>query len=162
MKTFFVTLAAISLALIIGCQENMLNEPGPEISLDKTATDTNRNMLKLCCQVQDPLSGTCNLNGSVTYVHQVINRAMNPLSSKVIALHLNINASLNDIAGIANLEWRIEGRSYDLVSVSEEGILLLDKTYSITNRNDVVLLVQYLVTTDGVGISGVTIVPIEK
>ena len=27
MKSFFVTLAAFSLALIIGCQESMLNEP---------------------------------------------------------------------------------------------------------------------------------------
>jgi hypothetical protein len=87
---------------------------------------------------------------------------MNPLSSKVIALHLNIKACLNDIAGSANLQWRIEGRSYDLVSVSEEGILLLDKTYNITDRNDVVLYVQYLITTDGVGISSITLVQIEK
>lgn len=162
MKTFFVILIAFSLALLIGCQESILNEPEPEISLDKTATDINNNMIKLCCQVQDPLSGTCNLNGCVTYVHQVINRGMNPLSSKVIALHLNINACLNDIAGSANLQWRIEGRSYDLVSVSEEGILLLDKTYNITDRNDVVLYVQYLITTDGVGISSITLVQIEK
>ena len=162
MKTFFVTLAVVSLALIIGCQDNLLIEPGPEISLDKTANDADKNMIKLCCQVQDPLSGTCNLNGCITYVHQVINRGMNPLSSKVISLHLNINASLNDLDGIADLKWRIEGRSYDLVSVSEEGILLLDKTYNITNRNDVVLYVQYMITTDGVGVSSVTLVQIEK
>ncbi len=162
MKTFFVTLIAFSLALLIGCQESILNEPEPEISLEKTATHTSRNTIELCCQVQDPLSGTCNLNGCVTYVHQVINRGMNPLSSKVISLHLNINASLNDLDGIADLKWRIEGRSYDLVSVSEEGILLLDKTYNITNRNDVVLYVQYMITTDGVGVSSVTLVQIEK
>jgi hypothetical protein len=87
---------------------------------------------------------------------------MDPLSSKVIALHLNINACLNDIAAAANLQWRIEGKSYDLVSVSEEGILFLDKTYSITNRNDVVLYVRYMITTDGVGISSITLVQIEK
>jgi len=163
MKTFFVTLAAISLALIIGCQENLLNEPGPEISLDKTATDTNRNMIKLCCQVQDPLSGPCNLNGCVTYVHQIINRAMNPLGLYEISLHLGMDSKLCNLTDMAvHPEWRVQGKSDDIFYVSKEGILLVEKTYWITNRSDVVLLVQYLVTTDGVGISGVTIVPIEK
>jgi hypothetical protein len=162
MKKILVTLVAFSFALLIGCQENMLNEPELETSLDKTATHTITNIIKLCCQVQDPVSGTCSLNGCVSYVHQVINRGMDPLSSKVIALHLNNNACLNDIAGAANLQWRIEGRSYDLVSVSEEGFTLLDKTYNITNRNDVVLYVRYMITTDGVGISSITLVEIEK
>jgi len=40
--------------------------------------------------------------------------------------------------------------------------LLVEKSYWITNRTDVVLLVQYLVTTDGIGISGVSLAPLEK
>ncbi|HEY6436134.1 MAG TPA: hypothetical protein VIY47_06065, partial [Ignavibacteriaceae bacterium] len=73
-----------------------------------------------------------------------------------------INASILDLVGRSHLDWRIEGRSDDLVYVSEEGILLLEKTYNITNRTDVVLLIKYLVTTNGVGIANVNVVPVEK
>jgi len=60
------------------------------------------------------------------------------------------------------IKWSVKGKSQDVVTVSEEGILLIEKSYWIANRYDVVLLVQYLVTTDGVGISGVSLAPLEK
>ena len=165
MKTFFVTLAAFSLALIIGCQENLINEP--ENSLLKkneisTSATTTTNSIKICCEVRDPQYGSCNLNGCVKYVHQIINRAMNPMGLYEISLKLHMYSKLCDKLGMVHLEWRAEGKSDDIVYVSEEGILLVEKTYWITNRNDVVLLVRYLVTTDGVGISSVNLVPLEK
>lgn len=162
MKTFFVTLVAFSLALFIGCHDNILNEPAEALlkSQDNLVTS---NTIKLCCQVQDPSFGTCNLNGYVRYALQIINRAMNPTGLNEILLHLEMDSKLyNLMPMIAHLEWRAQGRSDDIVYVSEEGILLVEKSYWITNRPDVVLLVQYLVTTDGVGISGITIAPIEK
>jgi hypothetical protein len=61
-----------------------------------------------------------------------------------------------------HLEWRIQGRSNDIVYVSEDGILLIEKCYTITNRSDVVLLVKYLVTTNGIGISSVILAPLEQ
>ncbi len=167
MKNLIVIIVFFMLALIIGCQGSMLNEPADVLMKtgDNHPTSSvvgTSNTLKLNYNLRDHEGGTCMLTGRVTYVHQVINRGMDPLSSKVIALHLNIDASLCDLAGIAHLEWRIRGKSDDLVSVSEEGILLLEKSYSITNRHDVVLLVKYLVTTDGVGIASVNLVPIER
>jgi len=72
-----------------------------------------------------------------------------------------MDSKLCDKLGMVHLEWRAEGRSDDIVYVSEDGILLLEKCYSITNRSDVVLLVKYLVTTNGIGISSVNLAPLE-
>ena len=164
MKTFFVTLVAFLLALIIGCQENLINEPGDSL-LKKdeitTSTTTTTNSLKICCEVRDPEYGACNLNGCVNYVHKIINRAMNPTGLYEISLRLHMDSKLCDKLGMVHLEWRAEGRSDDIVYVSEDGILLLEKCYSITNRSDVVLLVKYLVTTNGIGISSVNLAPLE-
>jgi hypothetical protein len=165
MKTFFVTLAALSLALIIGCQENLINEPENSLSKKEainTSITTTTNSLKICCEVRDPEYGACNLNGCVNYVHQIINRAMNPTGLYEISLRLHMDSKLCDKLGMVHLEWRAEGRSDDIVYVSVEGILVVEKTYWITNRSDVVLLVKYLVTTDGVRISSVNLVPLEK
>ena len=165
MKTIFLILVVLSLSLIIGCQENMIDEP--ETSLFKkdeisTSTITSTNSIKICCEVRDPQYGSCNLNGRVKYVHQVINRAMNPLGLSEISLKLDMDSKLCDRLGMVHLEWRVKGKSNDIVYVSEEGILFVEKTYWITHRNDVVLLVRYMVTTDGVGISSVNLVPLEK
>lgn len=160
MKTFLVTLSAFLFAFIIGCQENMLNEP--QTSFEKKTDSINRNTIKICCEVRDHEYCSCNLNGRVNYVHQIINRAMNPMGLYEISLRLQMDSKLCDKLGMVHLEWRIQGKSNDIVHVSEEGILLVEKTYWITNRNDVVLLVRYMVTTDGVGISSVNLVPLEK
>lgn len=168
MKTLIITLAVFTLALIIGCQENLVNEP--VTILDKRDIPSNSeitppptcNTIKICCFVEDPLSGLCNLNGCVNYTHQEINRAMNPLGLHEIAIHLEMNSVLCDPLGMVHPEWRVEGRSDDVVYVSEEGIALVYKDYPITNRNDVVLVVRYMVTTDGVGISDISIAEIEQ
>jgi len=87
---------------------------------------------------------------------------MNPTGLNEVAIHIYINSELNDMLGMMHLEWRIQGRSEDVVTVSKQGTVLIEKCYSITNRSDVVLLVQYLVTTDGIGISNVSLAPLEK
>ena len=160
MKTFFVTLVAFLLAFIIGCQENLINEP--ENSLEKKTDSINRNSIKICCEIRDPQAGVCNLSGYVNYAHQIINRTMNPMGLYEISLNLEMDSKLCDKLGMVHLEWRIQGKSNDIVYVSEEGILLVEKTYWITNRNNVVLLVKYLVTTNGVGIASVDLIPVER
>jgi len=161
MKIFFVTLAAFSLALIIGCQENMLNEPS-ETMLKQKADRVNTNTINMNYEVKDPLYGISTLTGQVTYTHQVINQPMGPIGFNRVSIIINMDAELNNLLGMSPLKWRIQGKSQDVVNVSEEGILLIEKSYWITNRSDVVLLVKYLVTTDGVGISGVRLAPLEK
>ena len=160
MKNLFVILVTFSLVLIIGCQESFLNEPNT--SLEKKSDPVNNGFIKICCEVQDPCSGVCNLNGSVIYAHQVVNRTMNPSGLFEIALQLEINAKLCDKLGSVHLDWNIKGKSNDIIHVSEEGIVLVDKSYRISNRDDVVMLVKYLVTTDGVGISNIKLAEIDK
>ena len=87
---------------------------------------------------------------------------MNPVGLNEVAIRIYINSELNDMLGMMHLEWRIEGRSDDIVYVSEDGIVLLEKCYPITNRSDVVLLVRYLVTTNGIGISALSLASLEK
>lgn len=162
MKTFFVTLAVLSLALIIiGCQENLINEPS-EALLKQNDNLVTSNVMKLECDLRDPSYGISKLCGSVQYTIQIINDAMTPLGLNRMSLRLNINAELDDMYGMVHLEWRVEDRSHDVVTVSEEGIIIVEKCYWISNRTDVVLLVQYLVTTDGVGVAGISLAPLEK
>ena len=161
MKTFFVTLIAFSLVLIIGCQENTVNEPA-DVLLKHDDNPVTANKLKLNYELSDPLYGYSRVSGSVSYVHQIINRAMNPVGLSEISIHIVMDSELDDLLGMVHLEWSIQGRSNDIVYVSEDGILLLEKCYQITNRSDVVLLVKYLVTTNGIGISSVNLTPLER
>jgi hypothetical protein len=161
MKNFIIILAAFSLVLIMGCHENSINEPVDALSVTKDNLVL-INTIKICCEIQDPKSGMCNLSGCVNYVHQVLNWTQNPKGLYKILLSLQMDSKLCDKLGLVHLEWRAEGRSDDILYVSEEGILLVEKCYSITNRSDVVLLVQYLVTTNGVGISEISLAPLEK
>ena len=87
---------------------------------------------------------------------------MNPVGLSEISIHIVMDSELDDKFGMMHLEWRIQGRSDDIVYVSEDGILLIEKCYTITNRSDVVLLVKYLVTTNGIGISSVILAPLEQ
>ena len=55
-------------------------------------------------------------------------------------------------SNIIRINCAIECQTQDTIYVSEEGIYILTKAYCIENRVDIVLVVQYLVTTEGVGI----------
>jgi len=160
MKTLLVTFVAFLLALIIGCQESFVNEPTS--SLDKEKSSVEKDVLKICCEVKDPLTGFCNVNGCVIFTHQIVTRAMNPTGLVEVQLYLEMDSDLCDPLGMVHLEWKATGRSEDIVFVSEEGIAFVEKSYPITNRADVVLLVRYMVTTDGIGISRVSMAEIEK
>jgi hypothetical protein len=160
MKNLFVALFVFSLALFTGCQENPVSqfEDSPILKVKPLTGQS----IKLCCELKDPYSNVCNLNGRVNYVFEIIENTMYPRAITLISLRINIYASLCDKLRMMPCVWIIEGKSDEIVQVSEEGILLLEKSYSISNRNDVVLLVKYLVTTNGMGISSVDLVPIER
>ncbi len=159
MKTLLLTLAVFLIAFIIGCEENSVTQPDPV--LGKKDIPPQKETLKICCAVQDPLSGVCNVNGSVFYVHHVINPHYE-IGLFEISLYLEIDAEMCDRRGMVHLEWGVNDKSQDIVYVSEEGILLFEKSYNISNRSDVVLLVRYIATTDSVGISNICIAPVEK
>jgi len=161
MKNLIAIVVSLSLALMIGCQENLITDP--ENSVLFKGKEPEVKSLKISCEVKDLTYGVCNLKGRVNYTHEVTSKTMNPRQGLYeISVSLYINAVLSDRLGIAHLEWRVEARSNDIVTVSEDGILILEKCYSISNRTDVVLLVKYLVTTNGVGIASIDLVPLER
>jgi hypothetical protein len=161
MNRLFITLAAFSLALIIGCQEKMINEPSGTM-LKHQEDLINSNIIIMKFKVWDPLYGATKVTGEVTYIHEVINQPMGPIGFNRINLQISIDSELENLTGMTPVKWRVRAKSQDVVTVSEEGILLIEKSYWITGRTDVVLLVKYLVTTEGVGISGVSLAPLEK
>jgi hypothetical protein len=161
MKTIFLTLAAFSLVLIIGCQENTINEPANVLMKD-SETLYSSNMIKVNYDLKDPISGISTISGRVTYSLQLVDEGMGPRASRQFIVQINMDSKLEDKFGMMHMEWRVEGRSEDVLYVSEDGILLLQKSYPITNRTDVVVLVTYLVTTDGIGISSLVLAPLEK
>ena len=160
MKQLLFSLVIFSVLLVIGCEENLVNEPADALLKQKDNLASRTIILNY--ELQDPSYGYSRLSGRVSYVHKIINRAMNPVGLYEISLHIEMNSELDDLLGMVHLEWQIQGRSDDIVYVSEDGILLIEKTYQITNRSDVVLFVQYLVTTNGVGISNVGFTPLIK
>jgi hypothetical protein len=160
MKILSVIPIVFFLTLLLGCQENPISqfETSPVLK-DKPPIEQT---IKLCCEVKDPYANACNLNGRVNYVFEVIKNTMHPRAITTISLRINFDAVLCDRLRMMPWVWHIEGKSDEIVQVSEEGILLLEKSYSISNRNDVVLLVKYLVTTNGIGVARMDLVPIER
>jgi hypothetical protein len=159
MKNLYAFVLLLSGALFIGCTENIPTDP--DMKLLKQDSQLIKDKIPICCQVCDPLSGMCRLNGCVEYTHQLVAGTENRNGLYTILLDLKMNSQLCDKCMIVHLEWLIKGNSQESVNVSEDGIALLDKSYSITNRDDVVLYVRYMVTTDGVGIVSTSIVEVE-
>ena len=149
MKKLFLATVVLSVLFIVGCQDNSITEPVG--TLEKTGNPVTREIIQMNFMIDDPLAGNVELVGEVYYTHELVNS--DQLSSQfLVSVSLDFNAELNDMLGMMHLEWKSSGKSEDSMYISEEGIYILQKAYGITNRDDVVLIVQYLVTTEGVGI----------
>lgn len=159
MKNFISLIGMLGLLFFWACQENNITDPGTNLS--KPNTELIRSKIPICCEVCDPISGVCRVNGCVEYTHQIIAIANNPDGLYTIQLDLQILSKLCDKCMMMHREWLVRGYSQDILNVSEEGIALVTKYYDITNRFDVVLRVIYLVTTEGAGIAEIKIVPMQ-
>ena len=150
MKKLFLTIVSFLVLLFIGCQESSITEPIQ--SLAKGGNLTTEETINLSWILSDPAGGSCQLTGEVNYVHQILNNDTEVNGLYQISLTLEMNSLLSRLDGPVTSEWTINGQSEDVFYVSEEGIYILDKVYMIENRSDIVLVVQYLVTTEGAGI----------
>jgi hypothetical protein len=150
MKKFFLTFVSFLVLLFIGCQESSITEPTQ--SLTKRGNLSTKESINLSWTLSDPAGGSCQLTGEVNYLHQIVSDQAEEDGLYLISLTLEMNSILCRLDGPATTPWSIEGQSVDEFYVSEEGIYILGKVYGIENRMDIVLVVQYLVTTEGVGI----------
>lgn len=160
MKNLIKPFVLTTFLFAFGCNDLPPTEPAGAVQ--KLNNPVTKEVLDICCQVTDPIMGCCKVIGEVTYVHEIveIQSALSGLS--LVRVQIDMDAELCDRFGMVHLEWGIVGKSEDLIYVSEDGIYLLQKAYPICNRNECVLVVQYLVTTEGVGIPNMWIELIDQ
>ena len=149
MKKLFLTAVIFSVLVITACQENSITEPVG--TLEKTRNPVNREIIHMNFTIEDPLAGSVELVGDVYYTHELLN-CDHRSNQFLVSVSIEFNSQLNDMLGMVHKEWNSSGKSEDSMYISEEGIYILQKAYNVTNRDDVVLVVQYLVTTEGVGV----------
>jgi len=159
MKNLVASSVLIGIICLCSCSDNITTDPIVDFS--KPSPPIIHDKIPICCEVFDPMSGACGLNGCAEYTHQIISRPANPNGLYTILLNLQMYSQLCSRCMMVHPDWIIRGYSEETVNVSEEGIALVTKLYEITNRFDVVLKVTYLVTTNGAGIAEVMIVPMQ-
>ena len=162
MKNLLLTTAFLTALLLIGCQENSITDPVTKDHVNKSqsqggnisqGTFTLDGILVNPANVFNPYYTT---EGSIDYRHElVLLDPQPPAPQSYVSLNLVINAVLIDTGLPGHNTWIISAESDDMLYVSEEGIYLLEKSFPVQRREDGLALVcRFLVTTDGVGFSG--------
>ena len=158
MKKFFLTTVVFSVLLLIGCQENPITDPIDQQDLQKTDDHlVHRGFIELdgILEVPGQPNSFLEINGQLGYVHRLVFvDPIPPAPQHYVSLSLQVNAELMDPFSPEDPIWIITDRTEDVIYVSEDGIYLLEKYYSIQYREDGLLLARrFLVTTDGVGLN---------
>ncbi len=159
MKNLFVLSILIGITCLYSCGDNIPTDPIAMVS--KPSLEIIHDKIQICCEVLDPRSGVCGLNGCAEYTHQIINGPANLNGLYTVLLNLQMYSELCSRCMMVHPDWIIRGYSEETVNVSEDGIALVTKLYEITNRFDVVLKVTYLVTTNGAGVAEAQIIPMQ-
>jgi hypothetical protein len=167
MKTLTLIISVLMILAFFGCMENQLTQPETSFNypFDKTSPGAVvsslpilKDELKLCCELLDPLTGNCELHGSVVYIHTTLS---NNGGYARIQIRLNMNSEL--CTRMMNCApYTINGCSCDTIYVQDMGISFIEKNYEIKNRPDIRLGVKYRVTTDGAEIFGTTLHQIDQ
>jgi len=162
MKNLLLTLVVFSVLLLIGCQENNITDPVQTDTVNKTNGDNTAlksGTIKLD-HILVGLGGGNNyfeLNGRINFIHEIFQTdPIPPVPQYYVSLKLSTNATMTNVNHPTVRPMVISGESEDIIYVSEEGIYLLEKTYTVQGENSGMLLVcRFLVTTDGVGLNAV-------
>jgi len=159
-KTIFSIVVSVVL-LFIGCQENSITDPVPTDPLNKTqnqGTTTTSGYFPLEGILISPtnvFNSYFSIEGGINYVHEkVFLDPIPPAPQYYISLKFTVEAVLSDPVSTGHNSWNISSESEDYVYVSEEGMLVFEKTFPVQGREDGLALVcRFLVTADGVGLS---------
>ncbi len=161
MKKLFLTTVVFSVLFIIGCQENSITDPIGDIDQkevnksDDPSVHQGTITLEGMLEIPNQSNSYLRIIGQIGYVHRIVLvDPIPPAHQQYVSLRLNVNADLDDPSSPTDPTWTITSDSEDIFYVSEEGIYLLEKTYTIQGREDgMVLVCRFLVTTDGVGLN---------
>jgi len=159
MKKLFSFVVIFSVLLLIGCQENSITDPMSSESVNKTST-TDQNSttgiipLEGLLVIPGGFQSYYSIDGQINYTHQLVFLdPMPPAPQYYVDLNLSIGANLTDEG---HNTFRISSTSADNIYVSNDGINILEKSFSVLGRNDgLVLVCSFLVTTDEVGLNAI-------
>jgi len=162
MKKFFLTTVAFSVLLIIGCQENSITDPIDLQDLQKNDDPlVHQGTITLNGLLLDPSvsdDSYLTISGQIDYVHRIeLVDPIPPAPQYYVSLSLSVNASLISSTDSPNEPvMEVTSESEDIFYVSEDGIYLLEKSFTIRGRvedDGMFLFCRFLVTTDGVGLN---------
>jgi len=165
MKKLFVIPVFFLIMLLIGCQENPITEPVTERSNPLIVKE---GVINLGGFLIDPASGSiCKLVGKLSYIHE----ATLPINSTNIVINIttDIDALLCGEAIPIGYPWVIKQTNHHTFVV--KNMQTLNTTYKsddeksfvmhykITNRDDMMLQIKYLVNKDDLKVKSVSFVP---
>jgi hypothetical protein len=167
MKKLFLTLVTFSILFVIGCQENSITDPLTVEPTNKVQqTDpSNQGTITLERMLTDPypvMNSYFIINGAIEYEHTLgYLDPIPPNPQYVVSLNLSVTADLTYFCTVCSPSdedasvGSISSESNDEMSISiwEDEIFLLEKSFPIQGREDgMVLKCTFHVTTIGVGL----------
>jgi hypothetical protein len=165
MKTISFAVCLLCFLLFWNCQKSYVTAPEDSLQTSKFFKDPGSNMeesppkiiinkdvIIINQMINDLMLGNSEIIGEVMYTLEIGDNTQQPEGLYYVWFSTVCNAELCDKCGIVHLPWTITGENEDEFFVSEDGIYILQKAYAIENRDEVVLIVQYLVTIEGAGI----------
>jgi len=165
MKTLFITLAALVILFVIGCQENSVTDPLPNGAANKNQNINtyNHGIIHLQQVLNDPHpigNSYYIVNGQIEYKHRLVFlNPIQPATGSNVSLHLSIAAGLQYFCSVCSSPSAEELAGF-ISSELEENLLitgsfsLLQKSFVIQGREDgMVLTCRFLVTTSGMELS---------
>ena len=156
MKKMLLTIVVLSILFAVGCQENSITEPVTVESTNKvqpTNDRTHQGIIRLeglLVDPSEPFNSYLSISGQIEYEHSVVG---GPSPMAELLLRFLIEANLQDTNPFTDPIMSISSQTEDQIYVSEFGYML-KKSFPIQDRMDgMVLVCQFLVTTESVSLS---------
>lgn len=165
MKKLFVLSVVLLIISFLGCQENQITEPvsGGQLSFSK------KEVIDLCCPLNDPLSGQCFISGKIIY--DLVASGLDPTNS-LVELNIQLYAKLLDEAHVAGTpQWLIKSdrtetfiitetlNDFNLSKPDNPDKVVFKRLYNVENREDIVLEITYTLTVRTLNIKCMQIAP---
>jgi hypothetical protein len=162
MKNLILVAVVFLSLLLTGCQENSIFDSNPVEASNKFYTE-GQGLEIIPLDGFLPVPGQTGqyfkIQGEITYTHGLF--FIDPIPSEpqyYIKLDLVINAVLYG----STLNYKITDQSQDNFYVSEEGIQMLEKYFTINGSNGLALVCTFIVTKEGVGLNAMALTFIDK
>jgi len=167
MKKLFLTLVTFSILFVIGCQENSITDPLTVEPTNKVQqTDpSNQGTITLDAMLTNPypvMNSYFIINGVIEYEHTLFYLdPIPPNPQHVVSLNLSVTAGITDFCTVCDPQTSdfsagtISNESNDEIAISlwEDEIILLEKSFPIQGRDDgMVLVCKFFITGNSIGL----------